>query len=544
MRPHTFAFPVAPARCVSLLSALALAIHAPAALAQADSAPRAGATARPMAGPPVRRIATATAVSTEPLGAITGVRELPDGRVLLNDGTRRRLLLMDTTLRAVGVVLDSLAEIENTYGTRAGTLVPYRGDSTLFIDPASFAMLVLDPAGRVARVRSVPRTQDVQWLTSSGFYGWPGADARGRLVHRLPARPAPPRVAPPRGMPYFPQEPDSAFIVAMDPDTRTQDTLGAVRIPKSVYKFRMLPDGGFNVNSVENPMPTSDGWAVLSDGTVAFVRVLDYRVEYLGPDGTLTSSPKLPFDWQRVTEADKQHIVDSVKAIQQRSALTSYATAMIRWVNTYKKPYPADFTLPAGYRLQFGLARDWKLPPGVTIPERYVYACARGEEPTIVPPPAAAAATPGAPAAVAPPTAATPAAVPAGAAGPPGAPPAGTPSCIPAPNSMFGGGGGTPPPPTPREALVVDPSDLPDYRPPIGQGAVRADADGNLWIRTNPARPVPGGPVYDVVSRSGELTDRLQLPPGYTLVGFGRGRVVYLSMRDQGGIRLARVRLR
>jgi hypothetical protein len=34
------------------------------------------------------------------------------------------------------------------------------------------------------------------------------------------------------------------------------------------------------------------------------------------------------------------------------------------------------------------------------------------------------------------------------------------------------------------------------------------------------------------------------LPPGYTLVGFGRGRVVYLSMRDQGGIRLARVRLR
>ena len=33
-------------------------------------------------------------------------------------------------------------------------------------------------------------------------------------------------------------------------------------------------------------------------------------------------------------------------------------------------------------------------------------------------------------------------------------------------------------------------------------------------------------------------------PTGYTLVGFGRDKVVYLSMRDARGIHLARVRLR
>ena len=87
-------------------------------------------------------------------------------------------------------------------------------------------------------------------------------------------------------------------------------------------------------------------------------------------------------------------------------------------------------------------------------------------------------------------------------------------------------------------------SDLPDYRPPFSNGAVRADVDGNLWIRTNPTKPTPGGAVYDIVSRHGELTDRLQLPPGYALVGFGKGRVVYLSMRDANGVHLARVRLR
>ena len=110
---------------------------------------------------------------------------------------------------------------------------------------------------------------------------------------------------------------------------------------------------------------------------------------------------------------------------------------------------------------------------------------------------------------------------------------------IPAP-IMTGGGS----PPTLRENPVIDPEDLPGYRPPFTQGAVRADMDGNLWVRTIPTKPVPGGTVFDVVSRTGELVDRIQIPSGYTVVGFGRGRVVYLSMRDQGGIHLARVRLR
>jgi hypothetical protein len=46
------------------------------------------------------------------------------------------------------------------------------------------------------------------------------------------------------------------------------------------------------------------------------------------------------------------------------------------------------------------------------------------------------------------------------------------------------------------------------------------------------------------VSRKGELVDRIQIPQGYTIVGFGKGKVVYLSMRDAKGIHLARVRLR
>jgi hypothetical protein len=477
-------------------------------------------TARPaVAGPPIQRINTASALSVERLGAIVGVRELPDGRVLVNDGARRRLLLMDTTLKNVEVVLDSLSDIANTYGTRPGALIPYRGDSTLFIDPVSYAIVVLDQNGRMTRIRSVWRVEHIPYFTSTfGGFGWPGIDARGRVVHRVPARPGPPRVRPPAGIPYLPIEPDSAFVVAVDLDTRKTDTLGTIRIPKAETRVRQTADRGFNFDQVVNPLPTTDEWAVLPNGAVAFVRWRDYRIEYLQADGTRTSSPKLPYDWQRLTDEDKQRIVDSTRVAQQKQLSTQFVASMIRWVNQYGKDYPVGFTVPEGFTMPPGFPKDWVLPAGVKFPANYIYACAPGVEPPPMMMPGPAAAVPG-------------------AAGAPAAA-----MCFPAPVTFSTGG--TPPMPTARQALVMSASDLPDYRPPIGTGSVRADMQGNLWIRTNPTKPLPGGPVYDIVSPAGEVINRFQLPPGYSIVGFGKDKIVYLSMRDQTGLHLARVRLK
>ena len=564
--------------------------------AQTADSVRAHAPA-PAIGPPVRRIATASAVSPETFGAINDVRELPGGLALVNDGTRRQLLLVDTTLRIVRVVLDSVSETENTYGTRGGALIPYRGDSTLFIDPVSLALLIIDPSGAIARVRSVPRVQDVGAYASPGSSMRAGTDARGRLLYRISARPAPPTRAPPRGVPYFPQEPDSAFIVGIDIDTRKLDTVGSLRTPKSDFTVRLQPGGGFDFIQSINPLPSTDEWAVLSDGSVAFVRGIDYRIDYLNPDGTWTSSPKVPYDWQRVGEADKKRIVDSLRTAQSRIARVGYTTSLIRFVNLYgKRKYPDGFAAPEGYNLPQGLARDWALPAGVNFPANYIYACAAGEDPTMIPrsdsagaagaqmpgganrgnrpgaggaggaggnPPGGRGNAPGG-------SRGNPAGGDRGnppggdrnnpraearaearaevraenAAGTPGPVPGsetGRPSCIPSPIPNLAT---VPQPPRLREVSVISPDELPDFRPPFGGGAVRADADGNLWIRTVQVRPVPGGQVYDIVSRSGELTDRLQIPPGYTIVGFGRGRVVYLSMRDPSGIKLARVVLK
>jgi hypothetical protein len=476
-------------------------------------------------GPAIRRISTASAVSTEQLGSINGVRQLRDGRVLLNDGQRRRLLVLDTSLKVVDIVLDSLSESANFYGTRPGTLLPYRADTILFVDPAAYAMLVIDPLGKATRVRSVPRVQDVGQLTNNGN-GIPGLDGKGRIVFRTWAEAAPPKVAPPPGTPWFPNEPDSAFIVGIDVDSRKLDTLGAIRIPKQENSVRINPQGGWNFQSVTNPVPSTDEWAVLPDGVIAFVRGRDYRVEYRHPDGTWTSSAKLPYPWQRLTEEDKQRIVDSVRAEQTRQAMSGYVSQLMRWVNQFNNDYPKDLVVPKDFRIQQGLQKSWKLPPGLSFPEKYVYGCAPGEEPTMTP---AAGDSASKTAAAAAPT-----------NGPPG-PMTGTPSCIPGPISVPGGN--SPPMPQLRTPGVMAPADLPDYQPPFSTNSVRADGDGNLWVRINTPKPIPGGAVYDIISREGELVDRLQLPQGYNLVGFGAGRIVYLSMRDAKGVHLARVRL-
>ncbi len=471
-----------------------------------DSAARTQAapdTLPPIPGPPVRQIATAQAISTVRLASVTSVRALADGRVLLNDAQGRRLLLLDSTLQQVTVVLDSVSDESNFYGIRFGGLIAHPGDSTLFVDPNSLAMLVLDGNAQIARVRAVPRAQHAYQLTSSSpTFGIPGFDAQRRLVYRVNAIPAPPTAPPLPGMPYIPNPPDSAFIVALTLDTRVADTIGVIRIPRVVYSARIEPSGSFSINSVPNPLPQTDDWTVMADGTVAFVRGVDYRVEFRASDGTITSGDKLPFPWTRMTDDDKLAFVDSMQAVQIKSARSNFATEMIAWSNLLNKPYPASFEIIEDYVPPPGLPADWILPKGVSFPPSYVAACPPGTTPTAEKP------------------------------------------CA---NSFWAqmyGSGYTPPEPIYRKPTLVRTSDLPDYKPPFSLGAVRADADGNIWVRTNPMRRTPGGLVYDVINREGVLVDRLQLPTGYALVGFAPGKVVFLSNRDAQGPHLSRVVLK
>jgi len=83
--------------------------------------------------------------------------------------------------------------------------------------------------------------------------------------------------------------------------------------------------------------------------------------------------------------------------------------------------------------------------------------------------------------------------------------------------------------------------DLPDYIPPFRPGSVRADLDGNVWIRT--LLMMQGGVVYDVVRARDSHVTRVVSPPGQTIVGFGPRGTVYLTSGEPGAMRLERARI-
>ncbi|PYO78636.1 MAG: hypothetical protein DMD63_06790 [Gemmatimonadetes bacterium] len=438
--------------------------------------------------PPIRQLGPVTSVAKEPLGAVSSVRSLPDGRLLVNDIIGRRVLMFDSSLANVTVVADTTSATANAYGVRPGGLIAFRGDSTLFVDPASLSMLLIDPNGKIARVMSAPRAQDVGFLVG-GPFGNPGFDPNGRLVYRAPPNFA--ALAPrpgANGIPQIPAPPESAAIVRFDLATRKVDTATFFKTPKFSLNIVRSPNGGINITSITNPLAQGDDWALLADGTIALVRTKDFHVDWLSPEGNITSSPKIPFNWERLTDEGKVAFIDSAKVAIEKARASGQLGGGVQF-----QTRGTDSGGPAGGR------RDG---PATDAPRS-------GSAPAPAPnaQPGTMTVTSGGNTTVT-------------AVGPGGA----------------GPGGQLPP------LQMVSPSELPDYKPAFQPGSTRADADGNLWIRTS--QNVDARPVYDIINRKGEVIDRVQLPANRVLAGFAPGGVVYLAVRDGTTAHLEKARIK
>jgi hypothetical protein len=79
---------------------------------------------------------------------------------------------------------------------------------------------------------------------------------------------------------------------------------------------------------------------------------------------------------------------------------------------------------------------------------------------------------------------------------------------------------------------IVPDSEFPSFWPPIEPGSVLADLEGHLWILPTTSTNSANGFTYDVVNKKGEVFERVQLPKGHVLVGFGPRNVVYLTKAD------------
>jgi len=453
-----------------------------------------GAPATAQQLPPIRQIGPVVTTTAEKLGAVSAIRQLSDGKVLVNDIIGRRVLMFDSTLKNFTVVADTTSATANAYGIRAGGLIPFRGDSTLFVDPASLSMLVIDGNGKIARVMSVPRANDANWLVG-GPFGSPGFDPQGRLVYRSPPRPVfPPGQRPGSAGFTPPVMPDSAPLIRVDLATRKVDTLAFFKTPRVQMTMTRI-EGGFRATSTINPLPVMDDWGVLPDGTVALVRGRDYHIDWITPDKSSTSTAKIPFEWERLSDEAKVAYVDSARKAMEEARASGNVGGML------------GGALGGAQTIRTGPGGGGEGAPRATT---------------------GTPATPGTPATSAP--------SPGGGANAQSS----TVTVTTGGNTtVVSGGPGAPG--SQIQINFVEPSELPDYKPPFLGAATRVDAEGNLWIRTS--QNVKGLPVYNVVNRKGELVDRVQLPAGRVIAGFGAGGYAYLGSRDGDVARLEKVRI-
>lgn len=293
-----------------------------------------------------RPLGAITAVSIDSLGGLVAVRALSDGGVMVNDFRRQRVRLFDPTLKTSKIVIDSggmgAGATAMPMSVTSTQLIPFPGDSTLFVDVASSGLLVLDAKGKVAHVMSLPKPRDAMFLATAQTSS-PGIDPKGRLVYRgfvinMPTAPAAGGAAGLAGF-RLPEQPDSAPIVRADFDTRKVDTIVMIKALKP-GSMTMSPEkgGGMSIKIIINPLDTGDEWAMLTDGTVAVVRAHDYHVDFVDPDGTKRSAPKMPFDWKRLTDEQKQIKIDSLRPeLEKQLKAVSGTLPMIPTENGMRK---------------------------------------------------------------------------------------------------------------------------------------------------------------------------------------------------------------
>jgi hypothetical protein len=259
---------------------------------------------------PVLTLPPASAKTTATFGVILDVRELSNGGLLVNDAGRRLITVLDSTLAPKTVVVDSVRGGPNYYGVWALGLIPYLADSTLY--PVWPALTVFDPRGVAVRSAAAPMPSVIALKRAA-------SDNTGRIIFR--ANPVVARRAAP-GVPTILD--DSAPLVRIDLQRRSTDTIGFVGRPlrrtDAIAPRDLRPDGRLAPNAIissfwsTDPLRTVDDWAVLTDGSVAIIRGHDYHVDWIRPNGTRESSPKMPFDWRALTDVDKEAMVDSAQA--------------------------------------------------------------------------------------------------------------------------------------------------------------------------------------------------------------------------------------
>ncbi len=245
---------------------------------------------------PVRSLIKPDMEFAEPFSHPTGLKELPDGRVVVIDTREKSVQVVDFTkgrLHKLGRVGGGPGE----FGLPS-SLHALPGDTSAIFDPLNSRFLLITPKGEVGDIMRTSAS------AAAGKRGGPVTvtisqpryvDARGRFyrlgddIQMIDGAPA---------------IPDSLPILRLDRLTYTTDTLGYVRQPKTALTSSE-GQGDMQVSmGVANPFAAGEEWFVTPDGRVGILRTQPYRMDWIAP--SKVSGPAIPTPRLKLSEAHKQ----------------------------------------------------------------------------------------------------------------------------------------------------------------------------------------------------------------------------------------------
>lgn len=244
--------------------------------------------------PPTVELSVPAATFPEPFGSIAGLRQLPDGRVLVSDGLGRALVVVDLgagtadTIGAEGQGPDEYREPDGLFA------LP--GDSTLLVDLGNGRLTAIGPDLGFGPTEPIARDDGGRPI----FVLPRGTDREGRIYFQRMEMGGPGAALP-----------DSGTIVRWDRSGGRMAEVGRVRLQE---RSRATSGGPGSRGVMVRPVPYSakEAWGVGRDGRVAVARVDAYRLEWIDPEGRRTEGPALEHRPIPIREADQREWLEAM----------------------------------------------------------------------------------------------------------------------------------------------------------------------------------------------------------------------------------------
>lgn len=239
---------------------------------------------------PVIRLDRPEVAAREEFADIRGLRELPDGALLVSDYLDQRVVRLDLATGSVrSLVREGGGPTEARLPTR---LIPARGDSTLLVDLGNSRLQLFDGNGRI--VRTIP-------VTVEGGLGVRGVSATGEHYFAVPAWSEGPNAL----------ANDSVRVVRWNPANGVRQQVAVIqgdRMRSDVRQPSMVP----RIPIVG--YAAQDAWVIDDEGALRIVRGGDYRVEShrAGREPVVGEPNRYPT--RAVTRAERERFVHRFSA--------------------------------------------------------------------------------------------------------------------------------------------------------------------------------------------------------------------------------------